>query len=66
METTSESNGAPPSTEAKEVRLVDVPITTHNDALNIMVSFVAMAQKRGAFSLEESAKIWECVKFFRQ
>lgn len=55
----------PPPTEQKEIRLVDLPISSHNDALNILVSFVAMAQKRGAFSLEESSKIWECVKFFR-
>ncbi len=56
--------GAPAGQE--QIRLVDFPIVTDNDALNVVVSFVALAQKRGVFSLEESAKIWECVKHFRR
>jgi hypothetical protein len=35
-------------------------------ALNVIISFVSLAQKRGAFSIEESAKIWECVKKFQK
>jgi hypothetical protein len=49
----------------KEVRLVDVQVTDENIALNLMVSFLNMAQKRGAFSIDESAKIWECVQKFQ-
>ena len=45
-------------------RLVDVEITHQNVALNLMVSFLNTAQSRGVFNLEESAKIWECVKVF--
>ena len=45
-------------------RLVDVEITDQNVALNLMVSFLNTAQSRGVFNLEESAKIWECVKVF--
>jgi len=30
----------------------------------VMVSFLNVAQKRGAFSFDESAKIWECIKKF--
>jgi hypothetical protein len=29
-----------------------------------MVSFLNIAQKRGAFNLEESARIWQCVQKF--
>lgn len=50
----------------KEVRLVDIPIKDENTALNMMVNFLSLAQKRGAFNLEESAKIWECVKIFQK
>ncbi len=50
----------------KEVRLVDVPITDENTALNVMVSFLSLANKRGAFTLDESAKIWECIKMFQK
>ena len=49
----------------KEVKLVDVPVSDENVALNLMVSFLSLAQKRGAFGLDESAKIWECVKKFQ-
>ena len=52
--------------EKKEVRLVDVEITNENVALNVIVSFLNMAQRRGAFSIDESAKIWECVKKFQK
>lgn len=45
-------------------RLTDVQVSDQNVALNLMVSFLALAQKRGTFALEESAKIWECVKMF--
>jgi len=44
--------------------LNDVKVTNENEALNMMVSFLHMAQKRGAFNLQESAKIWECVQIF--
>jgi hypothetical protein len=50
----------------KEVRLVDVQVTDENVALNLMVSFLSLAQKRGSFGLDESAKIWECVRKFQR
>lgn len=49
-----------------EIRLVDVPVNDENTALNIMVSFLGLAQKRGVFTLDESAKIWECIKVFQK
>lgn len=49
-----------------EVRLVDIPINDENVALNVMVTFLGLAQKRGAFSFDESAKIWECIKIFQK
>ena len=47
-------------------RLSEIPITDDNVALNVMVGFLDTAQKRGAYSMDESAKIWECVKRFIQ
>ena len=44
--------------------LNDVKITNENEALNMLVSFLHIAQKRGEFNLQESAKIWECVQMF--
>jgi hypothetical protein len=59
----SENIQVPPQ---KEVRLVDVQISDENVALNVMVSFLTLAHKRGSFSIDESAKIWECIKMFQK
>ena len=56
-------NSEAPTTQ--ETRLVDIEVTNENVALNIMVSFLNLAHKRGAFHLDESAKIWECVSKFQ-
>jgi hypothetical protein len=53
-------------TQQQPKRLVDVPVTTPQEALQIMVNFLNVAQKRGAFTIDESAKIWECMKVFQQ
>jgi hypothetical protein len=52
--------------EITQVKLVDIPITNENDALNIMVSFLTLGHKRGAFTLDEAAKIWECIRTFHR
>ena len=51
---------------SKEIKLVDVNIKDENVALNVMVSFLTLAHKRGAFSIDESAKIYECIKMFQK
>lgn len=51
-------------TEEKQVRLIDVPIQNENTALNVIAGFLNLAQRRGAFSIEESAKIYECIRVF--
>lgn len=67
---TTTSTSMPPSTLPTPAlptpNVMDVKITNDNDALNVMVTFLQMAQKRGVFNLQESAKIWECVKMFLQ
>jgi hypothetical protein len=52
--------------QPKLPRLTEIPITDDNVALNVMVGFLDTAQKRGAYSMDESAKIWECVQRFIQ
>ena len=54
-----------PTAEKKQVRLVDVNINSQQDALQLLVTFIHLAQKRGSFTLDESAKLWECVKMFQ-
>lgn len=52
--------------QQKQTRLVDVSVTNQNEALQLIATFLNLAQKRGAFSIDESAKIWECIKLFQQ
>ena len=52
--------------EKKAIKLTEVEITNENVALNVIVSFLNLAQRRGIFSIDESAKIWECVKKFQK
>lgn len=55
-----------PVTQPKEVKLIDVVIADENTSLNVMISFLSLAQKRGAFGIDEAAKIWECIKIFQR
>jgi hypothetical protein len=52
--------------ETTTVNLLDLPVTNENEALNVMVGFLGLAQKRGCFAINEAAKIYECVKFFQK
>jgi len=53
-------------TEEATQKLSQIKVENEVMALNVIVSFLVQAQKRGAFSLDESAKIWECVKWFQK
>jgi hypothetical protein len=66
METIELSSESPQQTQEKETRLVDIHVKDENIALNLMVSFLHLAHKRGSFSIDESAKIWECISKFQQ
>jgi hypothetical protein len=66
MESGSTTELNMPNGEKKQTRLVDIPVNTQQDALQLIVTFLNLAQKRGAFTLDESAKLWECIKMFQQ
>ena len=50
--------------QQQEVKLTEVDVNSENVALNVMVGLLNLAQRRGAYNMEESAKAWECVKMF--
>ena len=56
----------PPPQQPQGPRLVDVEVNSENAALNLLVSFLGLAQRRGAFGLDEASKIFECVKVFQK
>ena len=45
--------------------LVQVAIDSQNAAFNVLVGFIGVAQRRGTFAIDESAKIYECLKRFK-
>lgn len=49
-----------------KMKLLQTNISNENVALNVMVSFLNLAQRRGVFSIDESAKIWECINMFQK
>ena len=62
----SSNNNTNPVATKNEIKLVDIEVKDENMALNVMVNFLGLAQKRGVFSFDESAKIWECIKMFQK
>ena len=52
--------------EETKINILDIEITSENIALNVLVTFINLAQKRGAFDVRESAKIWECIQKFQR
>ncbi len=65
MESSSTTELPTQTGEKKQTRLVDIPLNSQQDALQLLVTFLNLAQKRGAYTLEESAKLWECIKMFQ-
>ena len=50
--------------QQQAVSILDVEINDENTALNVMVQFLTIAQKRGTFNIPASAKIYECLQIF--
>jgi len=57
---------APNEEAPQQVNILDIPVTNENTALNVMVAFINLAQRRGVFNVQESAKIWECIQQFKK
>ena len=56
----------PMGSQQQQVNLATVVVENENSALNILVGFLGVAQRRGAYTLDEAAKIFECIKLFQR
>jgi hypothetical protein len=65
MDSTTKTEISNSQGEKKETRLVDVEVTNQQVSLQLIAAFLNLAQKRGAFTIDESAKIWECLRKFQ-
>jgi hypothetical protein len=61
MSTEKETPVKLPQVKLSQTVIVDQPV-----AFNVLIAFIGIAQKRGAFALDESAKIYECIKMFQE
>lgn len=66
MENTTATTPTTPEEQPQmpQVNLMTMPLDNQNQALNVMVGFLNIAQRRGAYGVDESARIWEAMKFF--
>ena len=58
-------NNNPDVVASQDTKLVNIEVKDENTALNLMVAFLNVAHKRGTFTIDETAKIWECIKKFQ-
>ena len=56
----------PVENEEQQVNLMELKVETESDALNLMAGFLQIAQRRGAYSLAEAAKIMEAINKFEK
>tara|TARA_Y100000389_G_C17339806_1_gene452671 strand:+ start:269 stop:568 length:300 start_codon:yes stop_codon:yes gene_type:complete len=54
------------NTNNDKIDLLSVNVTDDNTALNVLVGFLGIAQRRGVFAINESAKIFECIQQFQK
>jgi hypothetical protein len=66
METNANESIQSTKVAEKETRLVDIEVKDEIVSLNLMVGFLNLAHKRGTFTIDESAKIWECISKFQK
>ena len=65
----TETQPAQPPAEGPEdskIDLLKVEVTDDNTALNVIVGFLGIAQRRGVFAINESAKIFQCIEQFQK
>ena len=55
-----------PTPAPQQPKLVDVQLSNQNVALNVIIGFITLGQQRGVYTIQESAKIWECIRMFQQ
>jgi len=44
--------------------LLNIEVKDQITALNVLINYITIAQKRGIFSIQESAHIWSCIQLF--
>ena len=51
--------------QEKKVPLSDIVVDGENIALSVMIGILDIVHRRGGLTMEESSKVWECIRFFK-
>jgi len=62
----SSSSSSQSSSQQPRVSIYEIPVDSDGTAVMMLVQFLDMATKRGAFGLDETGKISECIQFLRR
>jgi len=54
------------SENAQKVDILAIDVADQDTALRVLINFLEIANRRGAFSIAENAKIHECIGKFTQ
>ena len=46
--------------------ILEAPLENDLQVINLMITFLNIAHKRGAFELGESSKIWNCIEYLKK
>jgi len=62
--TTPPQTPTPTQTPSQVPELLNIEVKDQITALNVLINYITIAQKRGIFSIQESAHIWSCIQLF--
>jgi hypothetical protein len=62
--TTPPQTHTPTQTPSQVPELLNIEVKDQITALNVLINYITIAQKRGIFSIQESAHIWSCIQLF--
>jgi hypothetical protein len=65
MSDLSEKNPVNDKSNSQQIDLLSIDIKDENTALNVLVGYLGLAQRRGAFAINESSKIYDAIKMFK-
>ena len=55
----------PQEQQPQEVQINQIKVTDQNIALQLLVAFAQLGHRRGAYNIEETAKLHECIEMFK-
>ena len=65
MDKIPENSTTTPEQKDKPINIFDIKIDNKELAFKCILKFLEEAQRRGTFTIKESAKIWECFENFK-